>query len=222
MKRGILAIVGLALLASCSVKTNEEKARDLIEPQVKANLIKPDSYEFAQMQLDSCFSDDTNRNPKSIEFVLKVARLFKEYKEYMSDAEEAETSMTIYAPTYGYQDAHSKQQQKKYKAEMEKAQRKAAIAKDKILQLYKENKEFFKSFQSAKHEFTGWSVAFSYRAETAGGLKIMGNNLYFLDKDLTEITHSFSEDELSDLNSAGIDDLQYEFEDEFKELAEDD
>jgi len=218
MKKEIIAILSLALLASCSVKTNEEKARDLIESQVKASLIKPESYEFAQLQLDSCFSDDNERNPDTFILVMKVARLFKEYKKYMYEAERAESSMTIYAPSYGYQDAHDKQQQKKYKAEMEKAQRKAATVKEKILQLYKDYKPYYDNLQSAKHEFIGWSVAFSYRAETAGGLKTMGNGLYFLNKDLTEITHSFSEEDLSDLKSAGIEDLQYEFEEDLKSI----
>lgn len=217
MKRGILTIVGLALLASCSVKTNEEKARELIEPKVKANLIKPESYEFGQIQIDSCFSD-SQHNPQSIEFALKVAKLFKEYKEYMSDAEEAESSMTIYAPSYGYQSAHSKQQHEKYKAEMEKAQRKAAAAKEKILQLYKDNEKLFENLQSAKHDFIGWAVAFGYRAETAGGLKTMGAGFYYLNKDFTEITYSFSEEDMSDMRSAELDDLQYEFEDELKDL----
>lgn len=47
-------MMSFALLASCSVKTNEEKARELIEPEVKANLIKPESYEFGKLQLYSC------------------------------------------------------------------------------------------------------------------------------------------------------------------------
>lgn len=217
MKRGILAIVGLALLASCSPKTNEEKARELIEPQVKANLIKPESYEFAQIQLDSCFSD-TEYNPQLIVLSLKVAKLFKDYKEYMSDAERAESSMTIYAPTYGYQSAHSKQQQEKYKAEMEKAQRKATTAKEKILQLYKDNKKMIEDFKSAKHDFVCWAVAFGFRAETAGGLKTMGTGYYYLNKDLTEITYSFSEEDMLDVQSADLEDLQYEFEDELREI----
>jgi len=220
MKRGFFAIVCFALLASCSVKTNEEKARELIEPQVKANLIKPESYEFAQIRLDSCFSDDSERNADAIVFALKVAKLFKEYKEYMSDAESAESSMTIYAPSFGYQDAHSKQQQKKYKAEMEKAQRKAATAKENILKLYKDNKQLFEDFQSSKHEFKGWAAVFSYRAETAGGLKTMGGAYFFLNKDLTEITHSFSEEDMANLQCVDLEDLQYEFEEELKVLFE--
>lgn len=217
MKKSVIAILSLALLTSCSVKTNEEKARELIEPQVKANLIKPESYEFAQIQLDSCFSD-TENNPQLVVLGLKVAKLFKEYKEYMSEAEDAESSMTIFAPSFGYQSAHEKQQHEKYKVEMEKAQRKATTAKEKILHLYKDNKKLFEDFQSAKHDFIGWAVAFGYRAETAGGLKTMGTNYCYLNKDLTEITYSFSEEDMLDVQSADLEDLQYEFEDELREI----
>lgn len=217
MKQVLFAIVSLALLASCSVKTNEEKARELIEPDVKANLIKPESYEFAQIQLDSCFSN-SQQNPETIMFALKVAKLFREYKKNSEDAERAESSMTIYAPTYGYQSAHDKQQQKKYKSEMEKAQRKAAAAKEQIIQIYKDNKQLFLSFESGKHEFIGWAASFGYRAETAGGIKTMGGALYYLNKELTEITHRFTEDDMMDIQSADADDLKYEFEDELKEI----
>ena len=218
MKISILALFCLILLASCSEKTNEEKARDLIEPQVKANLIKPESYEFAQMQLDSCFSDDMDRNPEIVVFALKVAKLYKEYKEYKENAEDAESSMTIFSPSYGYQDAHEKQQYQKYKSEMELAQRKAATVKEKILQVYKDNEQLFSDLQSGKHEFTGWAVAFGYRAETAGGQKTMGVGIYILNRDLTEITHAFSEDDMMEMQSSGIEDIQYEFEDDLKEI----
>ena len=217
MRKVLFSTMCLALLASCSVKTNEEKARELIEPEVKANLIKPESYEFAQMKLDSCFSD-SQQNPEDIAFAQEVAKLFNEDKGYASDAETAESSMTIYAPSYGYQSAHSKQQQKKYKAEMEKAKRKAADAKDKIIQLYKDNKQLLEGLSSGKHEFIGWMVAFSYRAETAGGMKTMGENLFYLNKDLTEITHRITVEDMIEMESADIDDLNYEFEDELKEI----
>lgn len=217
MRKVLLTTMCLALLSSCSVKTNEEKARELIEPEVKANLIKPESYDFAQIQLDSCFSD-SEQNPETIAFIMEVAKLFKEYKDYASDAETAESSMTIYAPSFGYQDAHSKQQHKKYKAEMEKAKRKASDVKGKIIQLYKDNKQLLEGLSSGKHDFIGWMVAFGYRAETAGGLKTMGQDLYYLNKDLTEITHRFTDDDMIEIESAGIDDLKYEFENELKEI----
>lgn len=218
MRKYIFISACLIFLASCANKTNEQKAQELIEPDIKSHLIKPESYEFAEMTLDSCFSDDSQRNPEAIIFALKLAKAYKEYKEYLSDAERAESSMTIYAPSFGYQDAHSKQQQKKYKAEMEKAQRKAAVAKENILQLYKDNEKMFQAINDGKHDFTGWTVAFSYRAETAGGLKTMGGALYFLNKELTEITNRFTEEDLEVLKDGDLEDLRYEFEDELKEM----
>ncbi len=221
MKKIFLSIIGITLLAACSVKSNEEKVRELIEPKIKANLIKPDSYEFGSLQLDSCFSDDSQYNPEAVALGIKVAKLFIDYKEYKSDAENAESSMSIYAPSYGYQSEHDKQQQKKYRAEMEKAQRKADAAKEQIIQIYKNNSKLFEQLASGKHEFIGWMAAFGYRAETAGGLKTMGVALYYLNKDLTEITHQFSEDDMRLVQEAGLEDLQYEFEDELSKLAED-
>ena len=70
MKKLFFSFISLVLMASCSVKTNEEKARELIEPEIKANLIKPESYEFANMQLDSCFTNNSERNPDALVFAL--------------------------------------------------------------------------------------------------------------------------------------------------------
>ena len=210
-------MISLAMTTSCSVKTNEEKARELIEPEVKANLIKPESYEFAQLQLDSCFSD-SQYNPEALAFAMKVAKLYKEYKEYASDAERAESRLTIFASPYGYQSAHSAQQQKKYKTEMEKAQRKAAATKDQIIQLYRDNKKLFMAFESGKHNFVGWAVSFSYRAETAGGLKTMDVGMFYLNKDFTKVTNRFMEEDMRDMQSADLNDLKYEFEDELKDI----
>ena len=217
MKQILFTVISLTLLVSSSVKSNEEKARDMIEPQIKAQLIKPESYEFAQLQLDSCFSN-SKMSPEALMFMLKVAKLYNEYMEHISDAERAESSMTIYAPSYGYQDAHSKLQQKKYKEKMEKAQRKAAAVKEQILQSFKDNMELLMSMESPKREFVGWTAIFDYRAETAGGLKIMGQSLYFLNKDLTEITHSFSDEEMRDVDPDKIQDIYYDFEKELQEV----
>ena len=103
---------------------------------------------------------------------------------------------------------------------MEKAKRKAAETKTKILQLYRDNKKLLMAFETGKHEFTGWMAAFDYRAETGGGMKTMGGALFFLNKDLTEITHHFTDDDMIDMQSADIDDLKYEFEEELKEIFE--
>lgn len=101
MRKLLFAIISLMVLTSCA-KNNEEKARELIEPEVKANLIRPESYDFVKMRLDSCF-DDCENNPEYLAFALNAARLFKEYKEYMTEVEEAESKMAMYAGFHDYQ-----------------------------------------------------------------------------------------------------------------------
>lgn len=217
MKNILFAVISLALLASCSVKSNEEKVRELIEPQIKASLIKPETYEFAELRLDSCFSN-TQTDPKIMLLGMKVAKLYNEYKGYMSDAEQAESSMTLYAPSYGYQSAHSKLQQKKYKAEMERARRKAAEVKEQILQIYRSNKKLFVNLDSLDHEFVGWIASVGFRAETGGGTKTMSGNLFLLNKDFTEVIYQFSEQDITEFRFANTDDLKYDFEKELREI----
>lgn len=217
MKKYLFITISMVLMASCSVKTNEEKARELIVPDVKEHLIKPEKFEIAEFQLDSCFSDQP-QNPDMIKLALKVNEIYNEYKEYKEEAQRAESYMSIYEDSYGYQSAHSKLQEDKYRTEMEKAQRKASAAKDKILQLYKENKQLLVDYNSGKHEFIGWSAVFSFRTETAGGHDIMGGAMYSLNKDLTKIIHRLSEDDLKELQKRNLEDVNYEFEEEFKEI----
>lgn len=101
---------------------------------------------------------------------------------------------------------------------MEKAHRKATTTKEKILQLYKDNKRLITDLQSVQREFIGWAVSFGFRAETAGGMKTMGEDLFYLNKELTEVTYRFSEEDMKDMLSVDYDDLNYEFEKELKEL----
>ena len=215
MKKSLFTIIVLALLASCSVKTNEEKARELIEPELKAHLINPESYEFAKLQLDSCYGDDVQRSPQMFLFALKAAKLYNEYKGYVEEVDNAKSAGNFYSSTGS---SLFKQQAAKNNADLEKAQRKADDAKQKILQWYKDNKPMFESFEKGKHELTGWAAKLAYRAETAGGIKTMGFLLYFLDKDFKGIVACITEEDLELLDSAAPSDLRYEFADELKEI----
>ena len=215
MKKIFLLSISIALMASCSVKTNEEKARELIEPELKANLINPESYEFAKLQLDRCYSDDVQRSPLIILFSLKAAKLYNEYKGYVEEVDNAKSASDFYSSTGS---SMFKQDAAKNKANLEKAQRKADDAKQKILQLYKDNKTMFESFKNRKHELAGWAATLAYRAETAGGMKTMGTILYFLDKDFKEIVACITEEDQELLHSADPNELKYEFEEEFKEI----
>lgn len=209
MKNYLLTIIGLAVLISCTSKTNEEKARKLIEPEIKSSLLKPGSYEFAKIKVDSCFTD-SDFNPELIRFAQLVDASFDLYKRYSREAETSESMMLIYAPRY-YDSAHDAHERKKYKSEMEKAQKKAAAQKEQIIQLYKNNRELLENYQNGKHEFLGWAVSFRYRAEDNEGIKLMDEVLVFTDKKFTEITDCFTSDSFYSLNN---------FEELFEEFGE--
>lgn len=208
MRKLLFAIISLMVLTSCA-KNNEEKARELIEPEVKANLIRPDSYDFVSMRLDSCFADCEN-DPEYLAFALNAARLFKEYKKYTSEVEEAEGKMSINAGFSGPQDAYPALQYKKYKAEMEKAQRKADAIREQILSACKAKQSQLLA-SPPRHEFIGWMAIITYRVETAGGIKTMSESTYFLNNDLTQITAHLSREDLEELQSANISDFAEEF-----------
>lgn len=218
MKKILFVFTCLASLASCTVKSNEEKARELIEPIVKASLIKPESFELAELRLDSCFTDDPERNADVVALGIKLAEQYKDYKDNLADADDAESYMSIYAPSYGYSSAHSKVEYRQYKEKMEIAKKKANAAKENIVQLFKDNQKLLENLNSRKHEFTGWMAICSYRAETAGGMKTIGKRLLFLNKDMTEVTLHLDEEDMLKIKNSGIEDAKYELGDELKDL----
>lgn len=209
------ALVAL-LLMSCSSPSNEQKALRLIEPEVKSHLLKPESYKFSEIQLDSCFADDPTHNPKSFVFAIKLSSLYKEYKNFAKEAEHALSLKSIYSPSRGYYSEHEKVQYNKYNKEYEIVKRKADDRKAQIISLYKSNVDLFKASVNGKHEFLGWAALFFYTAETAGGYESSGSKLLFLDKDLKKITYSFGEEDVKGLEDNPIEDVQYEFEEEIK------
>lgn len=223
MKKIALTLVAATafVLGSCDTMTPEEKAQKLIEEDVKACLIKPETYEFASIQLDSCFSDNQQFNEKSFLFGMEIAKLYKDYKDKQREMEWAERAMAIYNIGGYYVSEYTKIEYKKAKESYDKAQRMLESAKGKILQLYEDNTDLFEALNGGKHEFTGWVAQFSYRAETAGGMKRMGQSLYFFDKDLTKITSKFTSDELAELNPEMLNDINYEFADDIQTIFAD-
>lgn len=88
--------------------------------------------------------------------------------------------------------------------------------KDLILKTFVEYKDMFGAYESGKHEFIGWRADISYRAETAGGLKTMGQVLFFLDKDLTKVTYRFDDEEMNSVSYSNFEDFLYELEEDMR------
>lgn len=187
-----------------------------MEQLTKNNLVKPDSYEFINMQFDSCFYG-SQVSPEVFQFVIELGQLYNKYEEFKRLANSAESSLAIFAPSpYGYDSAFEKQQRKQYKEEFDKANRKKEDSKEKILQLYKKNAELLQAAAVGGGEFTGFYGVLQYRAETNGGYTRSGETLFFFDKDVTNVIAAYDGDELKDLSS--LEDINYEFEAELTQL----
>lgn len=125
MYRFLFSLVfGLLLFTSCSSPTNEKKALRLIEPEVKSHLLKPKSYKFSEMRLDSCFSDDPTHNPEMITFVIKLSSLYNEYKEFKEDAEHALDMKALYSSIGSIYSENDNNKYNKYQKEYEIAKKK--------------------------------------------------------------------------------------------------
>ena len=215
MKKLLFVFILAVMQVSCSEPTNEKKASRLIESDLKSQLYNPDTYKMIEIQLDSCFTDEMGSNANVLDLGIKIAKLYKEYKEIKYEAEEAESSMTIYAPRYsGYQSAHSQQQYEKHKKELELARRKLESRKDQIISLYKNNMELIQNIVNKEHDFTGMVATLYYSAENMFGHDVKEHVIYFFDKDITKILDSFDENDLDELNGFDAEEFKFEFEEE--------
>lgn len=217
MKKNVLIILSIiALVLGCTSETKEVKVRKLVEPIIIANLPNPDSYEFVDIQIDSCFND-SNWTSDLVDFERDIQKLYKEYQQQMSDVEQAEENVIIYADS---RSSSEKNFFEKHKKELEKAQYKASKTKDAILQ---KSIEYERYLDSCNHEFIGWTALIRYKQDytTYGSdkvIKITNEQLLFLNKELTEIVNSISLFEMKELTAFDENEFLFEFAEDLKQL----
>lgn len=215
MKKFLFFIVTTAMtLASCSSPSPEQKAKKLMEEKTISSLVKPNSYEFVDMKFDSCFYGG-NFSPEMFSFSIELSELYNKYRDYKEDADQAESMLTIYAPSY-YDSAHNKQQRRKYQEEFDLAVKKRDACKSKIIDLFANNKDLMLAAHQGGGEFTGFYGILDYKAETNGGMTRGGENLFFFDKEVSKVIGGYSAEDLTDIKN--LEDFIYEFEDDLKDL----
>lgn len=218
MKNSVLFVIIITVLqASCSTKTNEERAKDLIETDLKADLIKPESYEFAKIKLDSCFTNHTH-NEEAACLVFEIAKTYKEYKKLKEEQDDSERHMALYAPDK-YSSEYTMVEYKKHKGRYDLLSKRVDNLKNRILQEYKDHLDLITGFSTGQHEFNGWMVEFNYRAENSEGVMCMESVICYIDKDMTKITSMYTMRDLMEIYGMDLEEVSYEFADELKQLA---
>lgn len=189
MKKLFLGIFALVLFSAC--QSNEQKADTLIKDVVKKSLYKPETYKPIETKVDSAFApfDD----PEFFLVLADYGNLFMKYEEVEMKAKNAKSSMAIHSGSYQsefdkneYQDA--KEEYEKYSAQMENMQAKGSKIMQKIDNMAK-----------SERKFIGFKAFHNFRADNNAGQTLIGNAVFFIDKDFKEITYSLELDEYNEI-----------------------
>ena len=180
-----LALV--AVLMTACAQSLEQKAEALIKESLKKSLYKPETYKPVETKVDSAFApyDD----PKFFAELVEFGKTNSEYENLEFKAKQAKSSMSIWSGPY--QTAFGKNQYEEAKAEyeeasaeIEKIMKKGKKQFDRIVRMVKESRKFI-----------GYKAVHNYRAENNAGNNLIGNTIFFINKDFKEITCSMEVEE---------------------------
>ena len=183
-----LALIS-AVMVACG-QSQEQKAEALIKESLKKSLYKPETYKPVETKVDSAFApyDDP--------------ALFEELK---SKAKRAKTTMSIYSGPY--MSAFDRNQYQEAKKDYNEANEKIEKLKTKGR---KQLEKVIKILQGSS-KFVGYKAIHNYRADNNADNTLIGNTIFFIDKNFEEITYSMEVEEYDQVQEA-IDQLQEQLE----------
>ena len=184
MKKLALLSFAALVFVGCTVSP-EKKAASIVGKAVKASLYHPNSYDPIGTIVDSAFApmDD----PDFFEKTLRLYELGVEMDECDRKMKHAKSSMAIWSNPYSefsrneYNEA--KEEYEKYVAMMETLQTKGEKLGEEL-----------KSIAAQGERFIGWKVAHSYRAQNNAGQTLIGEAVFILDSDMTQILARYNTD----------------------------
>ncbi len=187
-----LALVAIVMVA-CG-QSLEQKAEYLIKESLKKSLYKPETYKPVETKVDSAFApyDD----PAFFEELAELGKMNSEYEELESKAKHAKSSMAIWSGPY--MSAYGRNEYQEAKSDYEEANAKLEKLKT------KGRKQFEKiaNMLQVSNKFIGYKAVHNYRADNNAGNTLIGNTIFFIDKNFEEITYSMEVDEYNQVQEA--------------------
>ena len=187
-----LALVAIVMVA-CG-QSQEQKAEYLIKESLKKSLYKPETYKPVETKVDSAFApyDD----PTFFEELAELGEMNSEYEELESKAKHAKSSMAIWSGPY--MSAYGRNEYQEAKSDYEEANAKLEKLKT------KGRKQFEKiaNMLQVSNKFIGYKAVHNYRADNNAGNTLIGNTIFFIDKNFEEITYSMEVDEYNQVQEA--------------------
>lgn len=187
-----LALVAIVIVA-CK-QSQEQKAEYLIKESLKKSLYKPETYKPVETKVDSAFApyDD----PTFFEELAELGEMNSEYEELESKAKHAKSSMAIWSGPY--MSAYGRNEYQEAKSDYEEANAKLEKLKTKGRKQFKK----IANMLQVSNKFIGYKAVHNYRADNNAGNTLIGNTIFFIDKNFEEITYSMEVDEYNQVQEA--------------------
>lgn len=187
-----LALVAIVIVA-CK-QSQEQKAEYLIKESLKKSLYKPETYKPVETKVDSAFApyDD----PAFFEELAELGEMNSEYEELESKAKHAKSSMAIWSGPY--MSAYGRNEYQEAKSDYEEANAKLEKLKTKGRKQFKK----IANMLQVSNKFIGYKAVHNYRADNNAGNTLIGNTIFFIDKNFEEITYSMEVDEYNQVQEA--------------------
>jgi len=193
MKKFFYLAFSTLVLVACS-QSQEQKAEVLIKESLKKSLYKPETYKPVETKVDSAFApyDD----PAFFEELAELGKMNSEYEELEEKAKRAKSSMAIWSGPY--QTAYGRNEYQEAKEEYDEANAKIDKLKTKGKKLY----EKVISMLQGERKFIGFKALHNYRADNNAGNTLIGNTIFFIDENFTEVQYSMEAEEYNQVQDA--------------------
>lgn len=196
MKKLFFLMVTAMVVLACS-QSPEQKAEALIKESLKKTLINPETYKPVETKVDSAFSP--NDSPELFKLLGEVADLYEKYEDLNDKAQRKKSYMLLHSDSYtafGRNEYETeKAEYEKYSAESEQVNKKYLKRLDEVFELLKSEKKFI-----------GYKVYHNYRADNDLGNTLIGNAVFFIDENFTEVNFALELDQYKYINE-GINEI---------------
>ena len=193
MKKFIYLSFLTLVLVACS-QSQEKKAEALIKESLKKSLYKPETYKPVETKVDSAFApyDD----PAFFEELAELGKMNSEYEELDEKAKRAKSSMAIWSGPY--QTAFGRNQYQEAKEDYDEANAQINKLKTKGKKQY----EKVVSMLQSERKFIGYKALHNYRADNNAGNTLIGNTIFFINQNFTEVQYSIEAEEYEQVQNA--------------------
>lgn len=181
MKNYLYLVLFAVIVVACG-QSQEQKAEVLIKEKLKKSLYKPDTYKPVETKVDSAFApyDD----PAFFKELAELGKMNSEYEDLEKKVKRAKSSMSIWSDSY--MSEYAKNEYREAKEEYDEANAKI----EKLKTRGKKQYEKVASMLQGDRTFIGYKALHNYRADNNAGNTLIGNTVFFIDKNFEEITFS--------------------------------